>query len=154
LGKTLIDWYEDAASVPFSHLMIDIHPRTSDKLRYCTNSTDSPTQFYLPPSKGRITTIDEQHTSNTWSTAVWHFYTVFKANVPRKVSKRIYNVSLIIKGNLNLSGVELRKFEPHIRKLIKKTTSISTRRLLLSTKLGISLIDIITPLIINHFGVE
>ena len=38
LGSELVDWYRDAPSVPFGHLLIDLSPRTDDRLRYCTNS--------------------------------------------------------------------------------------------------------------------
>ena len=38
LGSELIEWYRDATSVPFGHLLIDLSPRTDDRLRYCTNS--------------------------------------------------------------------------------------------------------------------
>ena len=38
LGSELVDWYRDATSVPFGHLLIDLSPRTEDRLRYCTNS--------------------------------------------------------------------------------------------------------------------
>ena len=37
LGSELVDWYRDATSVPFGHLLIDLSPRTDDRLRYCTN---------------------------------------------------------------------------------------------------------------------
>ena len=37
-ATTLVDWSRDATSVPFSHLLIDLSPRTDDRLRYCTNS--------------------------------------------------------------------------------------------------------------------
>ena len=30
LGSTLVDWYQDATSVPFGHLLIDLSPRTDD----------------------------------------------------------------------------------------------------------------------------
>ena len=33
LGSELIDWYQDATSVPFRHLLIDLSPRTDDTLR-------------------------------------------------------------------------------------------------------------------------
>ena len=38
LGSELVDWYRDATSVPFGHLLIDLSPRTDDRLRYCTNT--------------------------------------------------------------------------------------------------------------------
>ena len=33
LGSTLVDWFRDATSVPFGHLLIDLSPRTDDRLR-------------------------------------------------------------------------------------------------------------------------
>ena len=36
LGSELVDWYRDATSVPFGHLLIGLSPRTDDRLRYCT----------------------------------------------------------------------------------------------------------------------
>ena len=44
LGSELIDWYRDATSVPFGHLLIDLSPRTDDRLRYCTNSRSVPSK--------------------------------------------------------------------------------------------------------------
>ena len=34
LGSSLVDWYRDATSVPFGHLLIDLSPRTDDRLRF------------------------------------------------------------------------------------------------------------------------
>ena len=33
LGSGLVDWYRDATSFPFGHLLIDLCPRTEDRLR-------------------------------------------------------------------------------------------------------------------------
>ena len=46
LGSTLVDWYREATSVPFGHLMIHLFPRTCDRLRYCTNSGNIPSKFF------------------------------------------------------------------------------------------------------------
>ena len=46
LGSELVDWYRDATSVPFGHLLIDLSPRTDDRLRYCTNSGSVPSNFF------------------------------------------------------------------------------------------------------------
>ena len=45
LGSELVDWYRDATSVPFGHLLIDLSPRTDDRLRSCTNSRSVPSKF-------------------------------------------------------------------------------------------------------------
>ena len=38
LGSELVDWFWEETSVPFGPLLIDLSPRTADRLRYCTNS--------------------------------------------------------------------------------------------------------------------
>ena len=40
--------YQDATSVPYGQLLIDLTPKTVDSLRYCTNSGSIPTKSYLP----------------------------------------------------------------------------------------------------------
>ena len=48
LGSELVDWYRDATSVPFGHLLIDLSPRTDDGLRYCTNTGSISSTFFYP----------------------------------------------------------------------------------------------------------
>ena len=48
LGSELVDWYRDATSVPFGHLLIDLSPRRDYRLRYCTNTRSIPSNFYIP----------------------------------------------------------------------------------------------------------
>ena len=48
LGSTLVEWYRDATSVPFGHLMIDLSPRTDDGIRYCTKSGKIPSKSFFP----------------------------------------------------------------------------------------------------------
>ena len=38
LGSQLVDWHRDATFVHCGPLLIDLSPRTDDRLRYCTNS--------------------------------------------------------------------------------------------------------------------
>ena len=45
LGSELVGWYRDAMSVPFGHLLIDLSPRTDDRLRYCTNTGSNPSKI-------------------------------------------------------------------------------------------------------------
>ena len=47
-GSELADWYRDVTSVPFSHFLIDLSPRTDDILRYCTNAGSVPSKVYIP----------------------------------------------------------------------------------------------------------
>ena len=42
LGSELVDRYRVATSVPFGHLLIELSPRTDDRLCYCTISGSVP----------------------------------------------------------------------------------------------------------------
>ena len=42
LGSELDDSYRDATSVPYGHLLIDLSPRTDDRLCFCTNTGSIP----------------------------------------------------------------------------------------------------------------
>ena len=47
LGSELVDWYQDATSVPFGHLLIDLSPRKDDRIRYCTNTGSILSKLYI-----------------------------------------------------------------------------------------------------------
>ena len=54
LGSQLKEWYQDATSVPYGHLLIDLTPQTVDSLRYCFNSGSVQTIFYLPANRDKV----------------------------------------------------------------------------------------------------
>ena len=70
LGSELVDWYRDATSVPFGHLLIDLSPRTDVTLRYCTNSGSVPSKFYVPERLKQLRTLDNVHTKSLYSPSV------------------------------------------------------------------------------------
>ena len=69
LGNTLWKWYVDATSVPYGHSMIDLSPKTNDLLRYSTDVTSFPTEFYLPSSRSPVTQINDQKPGLLYSEA-------------------------------------------------------------------------------------
>ena len=70
LGSELVDWYRDAMSVPFGHLLIDLSPRTDDRLRYCTNTGTIPSKFYIPDRLKQSRTLDDEHANFLYSPSV------------------------------------------------------------------------------------
>ena len=70
LRSELVDWYRDATSVPFGHLLRDLSPRTDDRLRYCTNSGSVPSIFYLPDCLKHLRTLDVEHTKPLYPRSV------------------------------------------------------------------------------------
>ena len=70
LGSELVDWCRDATSVPFGQLLIDLSPRTDDRLLYCTNSGSVPSKFYIPELLKCLRTLDDEHTKTLYSPSV------------------------------------------------------------------------------------
>ena len=62
--------YKKAIEEPFGHLLIDLDPKTSDILRYCSNITKpGPSIFYLPPSKAVVTPITNERERQAYAEA-------------------------------------------------------------------------------------
>ena len=61
LGSGLVDWYRDATSVPFGHLLIDLLPRTDDRLRYCTNTEAISSKFYNSDRLNQSKILDNEY---------------------------------------------------------------------------------------------
>ena len=70
LGTELVDWFQDATSVPFGHLLIDFSPRTDDRLCYCTDSGCFPSKFFIPERSKHLMTLDDKHTKSLDSPSV------------------------------------------------------------------------------------
>ena len=62
LGSVLVDWYRDATSVPFGHLVIDLSPRTDDRIRDCTNTGTIPSKNYISDRLKQSKILDTEHT--------------------------------------------------------------------------------------------
>ena len=94
LGAELVDWYRDATSVPFGHLLIDLSPRTDDILRYCTNSGSVPSKFYLPERLKHLRTLDDEHTNSLYSPSVPIAFPQMQKPLSSLLSKRVNPVSM------------------------------------------------------------
>ena len=94
LGSELVDWYRDATSVPFGHLLIDLSPRTDDRLRYCTNTGSIPLKFYNPDRLKRSKILDDDHTKSLYSQSVPVVFLQMQKSFPSILPKRVYPVSL------------------------------------------------------------
>ena len=95
-GSALVDWYRDATSVPFGHLLIDMCPRTDDRLRYCTNSGNNPSKFYVPDNLKHLRYLDDEHTKSLYSPSIPAFFPPMQNSVSKNLSKRIYPISQLV----------------------------------------------------------
>ena len=94
LGSELVDWYRDATSVPFGHLLVDLSPRTDDRLSYCTNSGSVSSKFYIPDRSKQLRTLDDEHTKSLYSPSVPIAFPQMQNSLSSVLSKRVYPVSL------------------------------------------------------------
>ena len=94
LGSELVDWYRDATSVPFGHLLIDLSPRTDDRLRYCTNSGSVPSKLFIPERLKHLRTLDDEHTKSVYSPSVPIAFPQMQKPLSSVLPKRVYPVSM------------------------------------------------------------
>ena len=94
LGSELVEWYRDATSVPFGHLLIDLSPRTDDRLRYCTNNVSVPSKFYIPERLEPLTTLDDEYTKSLYSPSVPIAFPQMQKSLSSVLPKRVYPVSM------------------------------------------------------------
>ena len=87
LGSELIDWYRDATSVPFDHLLSDLSPRTDDRLRYCTNTGSIPSKFFIPDRLKQLKILDDEHTKSLHSPSVPTIFPQMQKSFPSVLPK-------------------------------------------------------------------
>ena len=95
LGSELVDWYREAAPVPYGHLLIDLSARTDDdRLRYCTNTGSIPSNFYIPDRLKQSKIFDDEHTKSLVSPSVPIIFPQMQKSFPTVLPKRVYPISL------------------------------------------------------------
>ena len=92
LGSELVDWYRDATFVPFAHLLIDLSPRTDDRLRYCTNSGSVSSKLYVPDRLKHLRTLDDEQTKSLYSPRVPIAFPPMQKSLSSVLPKRVYPV--------------------------------------------------------------
>ena len=83
LVKFLKHCYQLATKEPFGHLLIDLDPKTSDCLQYCSNITEpGPTVFYLPSDKAEATPLNNEREKIIYTEANGAFATKTVKEIP------------------------------------------------------------------------
>ena len=98
LGSELVDWYRDATSVPFGHLLIDLSPLTDYRLCYCTNSGSVPSKTYIPESLKHLRTLDDEPTKSLYSPSVPIACPQRQKSHSSVLPKRVYPFSMRIQS--------------------------------------------------------
>ena len=90
LGSKLVDWYRDATSVPFGHLLIDLSPRTDDRLSNCTKGDSVPSKFSIPETLKHLRTLDNEHTKFLSFPSVPIAFPQMQKSISSVLPKRVY----------------------------------------------------------------
>ena len=152
LGSELVDWYRDATSVPFGHLLIDLSPRTEDILRYCTSSGSVPSKFSISERLKHLRTLDDGNTKIFYSPSVPTAFPQMQKSLSSVLPKRVYPFYQL-KGNLQaIKRHHVVEFQEKVWLLSLKITTWKQRRNVLSSEKGLQLIAVITPPVINHLS--
>ena len=88
LGSELVDWYRDATSVPFGHLLIDLSPRRDDRLRYCTNTGSISSSFNVPERLKVLESLDDEHAQSLYPPSVPINFSPVQMSFSSVLSKR------------------------------------------------------------------
>ena len=105
LASKLVDWYRDATSVPFGHLLNDLSPRTDDRLRYCTNTGSIPSKFFIPDRLKQSKVLDVEHT-NLSTLQVFQSFShkcknLFLQSCPKEFIRFLCEcITILLEGNL------------------------------------------------------
>ena len=99
VGSKLVGLYRDATSVPFAHLLIDLSPRTDDRLRYCTSSGSVQSKFYNPNRLKHLGNSDDEHAKSLYSPSVPIAFPQMQKSLSSVLPKRVYPVSMRMHSN-------------------------------------------------------
>ena len=158
LGSELVDCYRDAMSVPFGHLLIDLSPRTEDRLRYCTNSGSVPSKFYIPDRLKHSRTLDDEHTKSLYSPSVPTAFPQLQTSLSSVLPKRFYPVFMRMhckSAQRKLAShkkTSVVKFQDEVWSLSLKRTTWKQRRNVLSSEKRLQLIAVNTPPVVIHLS--
>ena len=158
LRSALVDWYRDATTVPFGHLLIDLSPRTDDRLRYCTNSANIPSKFHVLDNLKHLKYLDDEHTKSLYSPSIPVLSLACKIQFLKTCSKEFIRflsecIVNLLQGNLpEVKRRHVLKYRDKIHQLTVKRTTWKQRRSLLPSQKGLLLIKTISPFVINHLS--
>ena len=158
LESELIDWYRDATSVPFGHLLVDLSPRTADRLRYCTNSGSVPSKCYLHERLKHLRTLDDEHTKSLHSPSVPIAFPQVQKPLSSVLPKRVYPVSMRMHSKSTQRKLASPKKSSRgkvsrrsLATIAKKNNLEAKKKCSVSEK-GLQLIAVITPPVNIHLS--
>ena len=157
-GSEIIDWYRDATSVPFGHLLFDLSPRSDDRLRYCTKPDPFPQRIIYRTvwSSPKFWTMNTQNLSTlqVFQSFSHKCKNLFLQSCPKEFIRFLCQciINLLEENLQSIKRNHVAKFQSEFRLLSLKRTTWKQRRDILASERGLQLIKYITPPVINHLS--
>ena len=92
LGSVLVEWYWDATSVPYGHLLIDFSIPTEYRKRSCTNTGSIALKFCIPDRLQQSKSVDDNYTKSIHSRSVEIIFPQMQKSFPSVLPERVYQV--------------------------------------------------------------
>ena len=141
-----------ATKEPFGHLLIDLDPKTSDCLRYCSNITEpGPSVFYLPFDKAETTPLNNEREKIIYTEAkqLRKYLRSYDSDAILVLCESLHNVLL---GHVRAKVRDLENYRQIFVGVLKKKSSLDKRRALLLTETGFELIQLIIKFCFIHLS--
>ena len=156
LRAQLVDWYQDATSVPYGNFLIDLSPRTDDSLRYWTNTGSIVSKFNAPECLNHLKTLDDEHTWSLHCHVFQPFSDKCKNLFLQFCPKELIRFLCECIGNLMNEDLQGKKTH-HVTKFQNNSWLLffvfwitwMQRKDVLASKNGLQLIEVNIPAIIN-----
>ena len=155
LGSQMKEWYQDATSTPYGHLLIDLTPKTVDSLRYCTTVFQFHQGFiYQQEQKETFWMLSIQYASILPILQIFFpkLQKQFILHCPKSFIQLLSECLVnLLRGELkDLRKVDVMKYQREISELTRRRTSLHKRRTILSSPKALQLISVITPFVIKR----
>ena len=156
LASELVDWYRDATTVPFGHLLTDLSPRTDDRLRYCTNSGSVPSKLSIPELLKDLRVLVEEQTKSFYPPVVPSAFPKMQKPLSSDLPKRVYRVSMRMHSKSTKKKLASHKKTSHGKVSRRSLVAIAKKHNLEAKKKRsiarkrISTNSVFTPPVINH----
>ena len=156
LGSDLDNWYRDATSVSWGHLLIDLSPRTDDRLRNFTDTGLILSKFCIPGGLKHLNSSDNEHGNIIYASCfpiVFHkLEKSFPSVLPKtgyQISPRKHHKSFRTKPAKH-TKTPRKKFSKLTLIAVSKKTTLEQRKDAVAFEKELELIIVITLPVINH----
>ena len=156
VGSELVDWYQDTTSILHGQLLIDLSPRTDNRLSYCTNAGYIRSIFYITERLKQLDFSDDGITKCSYPPSVPIVFQKCKSRIllcyPKEFLQFLYECIMnLLKRNLQRTERHhLAKYQKEIRLVFLKQATLKQRRDFLASKKGLRHGKVNNPFVINH----